>query len=302
MRSFAGSDVAVAVTGASGYIGRRVVARLLERGTTVVAISRTGEAGRFRDLRTGREGTLSELMTGTQALVHLAGRLVDDVAAPVAAYLEPNVVLTDHALAAAVEHHLDVVVHASSRLVYPSDLTSPAVEDRDARPDTAYGLSKLWAEDVVRFRTMGTSTSAVSLRIAQVTGGDHPGLGVINTFIRQARQTRGLTIRGSGAAVREVVHVDDVVEAVIGALQHRGSWTPVNVGGVGPMTVAEIAESVAECAGLGPESVHHVAVDRDDRSVYALDPTRRREVLPWEPRWSMPDIIAEAMQQKEDSR
>ncbi|WP_193315394.1 NAD(P)-dependent oxidoreductase [Nostocoides sp. F2B08] len=294
--------MAVAVTGASGYIGRRVVARLQGEGTSVVALSRAGETGRFRDLLDGREGTLAELMVGTQALVHLAGRLVDDVAAPVEAYLEPNVVLTDRALAAAVEDHVEVVVHASSRLVYPSDLTTPAVEDRDARPDTAYGLSKLWAEDVVRFRTAGTGTSALSLRVAQVTGGDHPGLGVINTFIRQARETGRLTVRGSGAAVREVVHVDDVVEAVISALQHRGPWTPVNVGGVGPMTVAEIAGQVAESAGLGPEAVRHVPVDHDDLSVYALDPTHRREVLPWEPKWSMPDIITEAMQQKEESR
>lgn len=292
----------VAVTGASGYIGRRVVARLQGRGTPVVALSRAGEPGRFRDLRDGREGTLSELVAGTQALVHLAGRLVDDAAAPVSAYLEPNVVLTDQALAAAVEQHLDVVVHASSRLVYPSDLTTPAVEDRDARPDTAYGLSKLWAEDVVRYRTTGSETSALSLRVAQVTGGDHPGLGVINTFVRQARERGSLTVRGSGAAVREVVHVDDVVEAVIGALQHRGPWIPVNVGGAGAMTVAEIAAQVVECAGLGADAVRHVAVEREDLSVYAMDPTRRREVLPWEPRWSMPDIITEAMQQKEDSR
>jgi len=302
MRSTAGTDVAVAVTGASGYIGRRVVAGLMERGVSVVALSRADEPGRFRDLRRGREGTLSELMAGTEALIHLAGRLVDDPVAPVSAYLEPNVVLTDRVLAAAVEHQVKVVVHASSRLVYPSDLRAAAVEDRDARPDTAYGLSKLWAEDVVRFRTLRTGTSAVSLRIAQVTGGDHPGLGVLNTFIRQAREEGRLTVRGRGAAVREVVHVDDVVECVIAALEHRGPWIPVNVGGVTSMTVAEIAEQVAESAGLGADAVRHVPVEREDLSVYALDSRRRREVLRWEPRWSMSDIIAEAMQQKEDSR
>lgn len=292
----------VVITGASGYIGRHLVARLFELGTPHIPLSRGDEPGRFRNLRDGSQGPLIEHLAGASAVVHLAGRLVDDPLATVSAYVEPNVLLTDQVLGAAVESGVDAVVHVSSRLVYPSDLASPAVEDRDARPDTAYGLSKLWSEDVVRYRTAGSATSAVSLRVAQVTGGDHPGLGVINTFLEQARLTGSVSVRGAGVAVRELVHVNDVVEALLAALRFRGSWLPVNVGGTRSLTVAEIAAQVAECVGLGADAVRHIAVDAEDRSIYALDATRRRAVLAWEPTSTVADIIAEIVQRKEQLR
>jgi UDP-glucose 4-epimerase len=291
----------VVVTGASGYIGRALVAHLADAGIEHAALSRAGDAGAFRDLVSGRVATLGEHVAGASAVVHLAGRLVDDPSTTVVGYFGPNVGLTDDVAAAAVDHGVEVLVHASSRLVYPSTLSAPAVEDRDECPDSAYGLSKLWAEDVVRFRTAGTSTSALSLRIAQVTGRDHPGLGVLNAFVAQAR-SGALTVRGEGLAVREIVHVDDVVRAIVAALSYRGSWRPVNVGGVAPVTVRELALEIAEQAGLGPGAVRHVPVEAEDRSCYALDPARRRSLLGWEPVVPWTGIIAEALERKEPPR
>lgn len=284
----------IVVTGASGYIGRALVSRLAHTDNTCVALSRTDVTDAFRCMLTGRVAGLEEHMDAADAVVHLAGRLVDNPRATIADYFQPNVAFTDNVMAAAVAQSVKTVVHASSRLVYPRTLREPAVEDRDASPDTPYGMSKAWAEDVVRVRTHGTDTSAISLRIGQVTGGGHPGVGVINAFVRQAIDGGEVRVNGEGAAVRDVLHVNDVVEALIGAGGYSGSWLPVNVGGSAPWTIADIATEVARCAGLEPSSVTHVPVAHEDLSCYALDSERARAVLDWAPRHSMADIIAEA--------
>nr|WP_061962873.1 NAD(P)-dependent oxidoreductase [Demequina aurantiaca] len=287
--------MSIVVTGASGYLGRYVTELLTDQGVPPVALGRSDRPGFFTCRRTGMTAPLASFMTDAIGVVHLAGQLVRDPTAGVEAYFDANVALTDQVALAAVEAGVPIVVHASSRLVYPSTLTEAAREDRDARPDTPYGLSKSWAEDVLRVRTMDTRTSAVSLRIGQVTGGDHAGIGVIRSFLQQAEQTRTVRINGRGAALRDIVHVQDVARATMQALEYRGDWLAINVGGVAPVSIAQIAHAVAECAGVPGENVVHKETTAEDLSCYALDSERARAVLGWHATTSLNSIVAEVM-------
>ncbi len=289
----------VLVTGASGYVGGQVRTQLLERRFDVVALSRVrGAQGSFRCLVSGEVGDLDRHLVGVDSVIHLAGRLVDDPKAGVVDYFTPNVGFTDEVLAAAVRAGVTSFVHASSRLVYPSTLKGPAVEDRDADPDTAYGISKRWAEDVVRFRSRESGINAISLRIGQVTGGVHLGLGVINSFVKQARRDRRVVVHGTGSAVRDVVHVEDVARALVAAMDHRGPWVAVNVGGTRPVTISQIAEMVAACApGV---DIQRVVAEKEDSSCYALSQERVRRTLSWVPTWS-PEAIIKAAYGREET-
>lgn len=284
----------VLVTGASGYIGSHLVPRLVERGDEVRALTRSADHGVYRCLVTGTVADLDAHLTGVTHVVHLAGRLVDDPQADIGDYYPANVELTETLMQGARRAGVRSIAHASSRLVYPRTLTAPARERHDEHPDTAYGMSKLWAENVVRLYADDSSLSALSLRIGQVTGGGHPGLGVIRSFARQARVGGPVRIQGSGKAVREFVHVDDVVSAILASLDYEGRWRPVNIGGTRAISVEEIAHCVAALADQ-PVQVTHSPTERDDLSVYALDPTVARATLPWEPQRTPEQIIAEAL-------
>lgn len=289
----------IVVTGASGYIGRQVVQRLLTESHEVVALTRDAGAGNFRCLRSGASGSLRHHFEGAHHVLHLAGRLVDDPSAGVLDYFEANVRLTEAVIKAAKDAQVVSIVHASSRLIYPKDLTEPAVEDRDRAPDTPYGVSKSWAEDLLRLACQDDGMSALSLRIAQVTGGDHHGLGVINAFIKQARTLGEVTVQGRGAAIRDFLHVEDVASAFRAALEFRGPWLPINIGGTRSVSVAEIARLVA-ALNQRETKVLNVDVPKEDTSCYALDPGRARTVLQWAPRWSPEDIIAGSLERMDD--
>lgn len=286
----------VVVTGASGYIGRHLVSALLRTdGTHVAALTRHAGNGTYRDVYSGEIGGFASHFNGADHVVHLAGRLVDNPNAGVAEYFEANVKLTEEVLTAAVDAGSRSVVHASSRLVYPSTLGAPADETHDVAPDTAYGISKRWAEDLVQHYSSRYGMSALSLRIAQVTGGDHAGLGVINSFIRQAREDRQITVKGDGVALREIVHVEDVADAIFAAVKYRGPWQGVNVGGTRAVSVREIADLVARNSTRpGCIEVRNVAVAQEDTSCYALKHDRATQVLQWSPHWSPDDIVANA--------
>ena len=283
----------VVVTGARGYIGSELTRRLTLLGHSVVALSRGREPGDYECVLSGAVGRLSQHMAGADGVVHLAGKLVESHQAPIADYLEANVLLTDEVMSAAIESGVEVVVHASSRLVYPATLTAPALES-EARPDTPYGMSKVWAEDLVRFHCDRSSVSGVSLRIAQVTGADHPGLGVINAFVRQAAETGIVRVKGDGVAVRDIVHVSDVVEALVRALEYRGEWRAVNIGGTAPISILGLATAVVAVAGSESVRLVHEPAATEDRSCYALNPHAARELLGWSPVVGTDEIVAEA--------
>ena len=282
----------VIVTGASGYIGQELVKQLVDLQYSVSALSRSTVPQEYVCMQSAVQGTLRDHLRNADAVVHLAGQLVRDPLAPVSDYLDANVVFTDAVMRAAIDEHVAVVVHASSRLVYPSTLTEAASEC-DARPDTPYGLSKLWAEDVVRYHCEKSRVAGLSLRIGQVTGGKHPGLGAINSFIRQAADHGIIRVAGAGNAVRDVVHVKDVVYAFLKALDYRGPWRALNLGGPAPVTIREMAETVAHIAGPQVSVIHDV-VEHEDTSCYALRQEEARHVLGWEPVEGIADIISEA--------
>lgn len=283
----------VVVTGGSGYIGRSVVALLEQSKHEVVALTRGEAVGQFQCLLSGEVGPLGQHFEGAEHVIHLAARLVHDANAGVLDYFQANVALTDSVLSAAADAGVRSVVHASSRLVYPATLTSAADEIKDVAPDTPYGLSKRWAEDLTKHYASSSNVSGISLRIGQVTGGDHPGLGVINSFIRQARENGRIVIHGKGSAIRDIVHVQDVARALVSAIAYEGEYVALNIGGTRSVTIREIASIVAKAAAEHVELIEQ-PVPQEDTSCYALETGRARKVLSWAPSWSPEEIIAAA--------
>lgn len=159
----------VLVTGAAGFVGRRLCPLLEERGWTVLAGVRSAAAGADSGLSRGRwleTGNLEEqhdwarLLSGSRAVVHLAGRvhvMRDSAADPLARYLAANTEATRKLAEGAAEAGVSRFVLVSTIKVSgeaaPNQAPADAPvwpEDLTPVPDGPYALSKARAEEELR--------------------------------------------------------------------------------------------------------------------------------------------------------
>ncbi|MBZ0296255.1 MAG: NAD(P)-dependent oxidoreductase [Anaerolineae bacterium] len=166
----------VAMTGATGYVGRFVVAELLQQGVQVRALSRaasdrTGFAAPLEwvtgDLRTPE--ALSQLVQGADAVIHLAyehvpGRYRGGEGADLGAWLDANVNGSLRLLQAARDAGVERFVFLSSRAVFSRTEPGRVLdESHPVSPDTHYGAYKVAVEAFLQSfaQTEGMKTCAI---------------------------------------------------------------------------------------------------------------------------------------------
>jgi nucleoside-diphosphate-sugar epimerase len=202
------------ITGASGFIGRRVRDALLDRGVDVVAIRRAGSP----DSKRGRsvvadyadQAALRDLVRREQPdyVIHVAGATkgvsYDD-------FRRANVMPTENLGRALADAHPGVkrFVHVSSLTSYgPSSKTAHHREDAPRRPIEFYGMSKLEAEQAVE--ALGDRVPWTILR----PGGVY-GPGDVDYFELFKSVERGMNVFfGNRDRLFSAVYVDDFVRAI----------------------------------------------------------------------------------------
>jgi nucleoside-diphosphate-sugar epimerase len=196
------------VTGATGCVGRAVTAALARDGWTVRGLARAPAPGFPAELVLGDiadAAAVRAAAAGCDAVVHLASWVhrVPRGDADLADLRRSIVDGTRHVVAAAGGARL---VHASTVAVYGSFPPQPADERTPPAPDTAYGRSKLAAEELAR-----AHPRAAILRIAVVYGpGDRGNLAALARAIRRRRAF----IVGDGANRKSLVYADNLADRV----------------------------------------------------------------------------------------
>ncbi len=222
----------VLVTGGAGFIGRRVVRALLAEGHEVTVADL--RAFPDPDVRT-LIGDLCDpgvaaraVEPGTEAIIHLAAvtSVLASVQDPVSTHLL-NVDATARLLELARENEVGTFLLASTNAVVGSGSAPGEVitERTVLRPLTPYGATKAAGEMLLGSYVSCYGISGAGLRFSNVYG---PGMTAKDSFIprlmRAARDGEGVQVRGDGTMLRDVVHVDDVVQGILLAWQagHNG--------------------------------------------------------------------------------
>ncbi|MEW5878964.1 MAG: NAD-dependent epimerase/dehydratase family protein [Pseudomonadota bacterium] len=239
------------MTGADGFIGRHLCARLQRRSFAVTRAVRTPSDGTMGMSRvaTGdleRCERLDDMVAGHDAIVHLAGRahvLRETAGDPGAAFQRANVEATMRLAQAAVAARVRRFVFVSSIGVLGNRSDRPLTEADAPAPLEPYAASKLRAEQVLAEIARHTMMELVVLRPTLVYGPHCPG-----NMARLARLVaRGMPLPlASFTSRRSLIGVDNLASLIEGALVHRAA--------VGQTFLAADGEDVSL-----PELIRHLA-------------------------------------------
>jgi dTDP-glucose 4,6-dehydratase len=115
----------------------------------------------------------------------------------------------------------------------------------------------------------------------------------IPTFLRQALESKPLTVFGDGSQTRSFCYVDDLIRG-LHLLMLSNEHLPVNIGNPRELSLLELAETVLKVTGSDSPIVYE-ALPIDDPQVRQPDITRARQVLGWEPTVELEEGLAQTL-------
>lgn len=322
----------VLVTGGAGYVGSHVVVALARRGLRALVLDSFANSSRAvlprlealagapvplveGDVRDA--GVLREAFARhpVGAVVHCAGlKAVGESATRPHAYWDVNVNGTLRLAEAMAEAGVGTLVFSSSATVYGQPERVPVDEDAPVRPASVYGRTKAAVEDVLRdlgasdprwriailryFNPAGAHPSAL---IGEAPSGRPANLVPFVSRVASGEFAR-IDVWGAdwptpdGTGVRDYIHVDDLADGHIAALDHlaraRGTHT-LNLGAGRGHSVLEVVAAFERACGralpraFAPRRVGDVAC-------VVADPSRAERMLGWRATRGLDAICADA--------
>ncbi|HEX2100713.1 MAG TPA: NAD-dependent epimerase/dehydratase family protein, partial [Candidatus Synoicihabitans sp.] len=193
---------------------------------------------------------LARAAEGMKVIYHLAAAQ-HEANVPEAHFAAINVAGTRNVLAAAAAAGAARVVYGSTIGVYGASGAEPVHEQTPLQPDSAYGRTKLAAEEVVRGAAPEITTAIV--RITETYG---PGDYRLLKLFRGIARRRFIRI-GSGANLHHPIYIDDLVEALRQAAAAPAAVTgPLVVCGPTPLSTDAMIDAVARAVDAAPPRVH----------------------------------------------
>jgi UDP-glucose 4-epimerase len=311
----------VLVAGGAGYIGSHTVKRLKEAGhspviydnlsrghRSVVDILKVPAVAADLNDRATLVATLREHRIDT--VMHFAAYAYvgESVEKPLE-YYRNNVATTVSVLQSMQETGVTRFVFSSTCAVYGDPDKVPITEDEKKAPVSPYGRSKLMVEQVladVPAAWKGFNFAALRYFNASgcamdgTLGEDHePETHLIPVILQAIMGTRpGITVFGTdyptkdGTNVRDYIHVDDLADAHIAAMEKLDGGTPVycNLGTGSGFSVLEIIKAAEKVTGKKTPVKYGPRRPGDAVALYA-DPGRAKKLLGWEAKYKDPETI-----------
>jgi UDP-glucose 4-epimerase len=296
----------VLVTGGAGFIGAHLAHALAGDGWDVEIADDLSTGSRhnlpsgvpFHQVDLGRADALDRLPGGHfDAIAHLAGqssgeKSFDDPMHDFDANARSTALLATWALRQGVQ----TLVHASSMGVYGQPDAWPVAEDAPLRPQSWYGASKRAAELALEVAgRQGLRT--VSLRMFSIYG---PGQdlremrqGMASIFLAMLLRGEPVEVHGPLDRVRDLVYIDDCVDAWRRALTRPQASGAINVGtGIGT-SVGDLVAALIAAVGLPADHpVRSRGTTPGDQHALAADTALARRALGWEATTRLQDGLA----------
>jgi len=324
--------LAILVTGGAGYIGSHAAHALRRAGYEVTVYDNLSTG--FRPLAKGFELIEGDIADGSRlrpvlarvdAVLHFAAHAyVGESVADPRKYFVNNVVAALSLLNSVVDAGIRRFVFSSSCAVYGVPERMPITEQTAREPVNPYGASKLFFEHALAGYSRAYGLRSVRLRYFNAAGADEGGLSgelhdpethlIPLALAACGEQGPALQIYGSdyatpdGTCVRDYIHVNDLADAHVRALQYlertgnektgnayaddAGSLA-VNLGTGRGYSVLEVIQAAERATG-GAVRRNLVARRAGDPPALVADPAKARQTLGWTARRNLDDMVSSA--------
>lgn len=300
----------VLVTGGSGFIGARLVGRLLEAGATLAVTVRYGNVVKNERLRGCWEQLqIIEADLRNRGALEAVRRFSPEIVFHLAAYNHVGQSFTQ------VEECFDVnakgtanlvdtctdaarLVYISSSEVYGHQTTVPFLEDLEPQPISPYAITKYAGELYCRMRQrMEDPLRTVVLRPFNAYGPYQSSKAIIPELILKC--LRGLPIDCTpGEQTREFNFVEDLVDGfLLAAAADHVIPGPVNLAAGQEVAIRDLVQTIARLTASSSE-LRLGALPYRPTEIWRMrgDPTRARQWLGWEPKTSLEEGLGQTVE------
>jgi len=314
----------ILITGGAGYIGSVTAHFLKRRGYGVVIVDDLSRGHEhnigglpFRNLHLSETCALADLLSRERvdAVIHFAAHaLVGESTKRPDLYFLNNAGGSASLLSAMVQANVKQLVFSSTCAVYGTPNIVPISEDLRCDPVNPYGESKMQVERMLTWLDRCSGMRNVTLRYFNACGADaESGLGeehepethLIPLLMRAVVTGKPITIFGNdyetpdGTCIRDYIHVRDLAEAHVAAIENLlagGTSDVFNVGTGTGQSVLQVLRAVEQVTGrkvpyeIGPRRA-------GDPAVLVADSDKLQRTLGWKPNFlKLTDIVATAWQ------
>lgn len=316
--------MSVLVLGGAGYIGSHAVYQLFDQGESVVVVDNleTGHRDAVHPKAAYYEGDIRNIdflrsvfeKESFEAVIHFAAHsLVGESMEHPLKYFDNNVYGTQVLLQAMVEYDVKKIVFSSTAATYGEPESVPITETMPTNPTSTYGETKLTMEKLMKWTEQAYGVNYVSLRYFNVAGAretaeigeDHrPETHLVPIILQTALGQRShITIFGDdydtpdGTCIRDYVHVEDLINAHLLALNYLSDGGKSNVFNLGSSQGFSVKNMIETARTVTGREIPAKIGERraGDPSILIASSDKAKQVLGWNPtRTSVTKIIEDA--------
>lgn len=267
----------IAITGAKGFIGQEVVKQLKDKGDVNLKLLDENTHSLLDS------ASLKSFVEDQNVIIHLAGLNRDTNFALV----QVNALGTLSLLEAVSQYAPKTrIVFASTFQVY--------------LPQSLYGLSKKFAEELLTQYGLNKNIQSTILRLANVYGpGGKPFYNsVIATFAHQINLGETLNVNGDGSSERDYVYLEDVAQAFVKAAQYnqKEKTEIIDICSGASTTLKEVVDILGESSSKKVDVVYNNAVQDKPWPTKDKNFDKAKKLLGWEPKTTLKQGLEKVMQ------
>lgn len=323
----------ILVTGGCGYIGSHTCIQLIKQGIDPVIIDNlyngkeivldrikkiTGKRPRFYQGDIRNKDLLDTIFkeNNIKGVIHFAGlKAVGESVRKPLEYYDVNVYGTINLLDAMKKANVKKFIFSSSATVYGTQPIIPYIETMETgEPTQPYGRSKLFIEKILQDLSIADQDWSITiLRYFNPVGAHPSGLigedpqGIPNNLMPYITQVAigklaSLAVFGNdyetrdGTCIRDFIHVMDLAEGHLAALNYNDTQSGVNIFNLGSGQGNSVLEVIATFENVFRKKLpYHFAPRRDgDLPAYWANADRAKKLLNWETRLNLHDMVQDS--------